>query len=154
VGKHRRIETRALNLVRLVRFNTAGEIESIAEDYELVRWDAQGRKNVLLDLKLTAMVRAVAISRDWLAAWTTMAKIIVRSLAGSQTADIGLPDGQFPRALAFSPDGKQLAVGIGSAVPNGSFFIEADETVAIFEVGAVAKKTLTLNRPGRAEAMA
>ena len=157
LGTHAAVNGRnsGINWVRLVRF-TGDDLISIAEDGELLRWTA-GRSNSILRVDGNATVRSAAIDPGgvWLACALTTNRIAVRHLADGSKRDIPLPPRYFPRCLAFDADGKRLAVGIGSAVSDSSFFIEADEPVHVFNLaGMPPKAEVVLPHAGRAEAIA
>jgi WD40 repeat protein len=148
-----------VNWVRLLRFDRNGDLLSMAETGKLVRWPlSRPEPEVILSLEFddTARVRAADWSANgaWLAVAGNFPQILLRSLDGKKR-DIKLPERQFARSVAFSPDGKKLAVGIGAMVPNTNYAIEADESVAVFDVSAeTPKEELRLKRFGRAEALA
>src|SRR5260370_860546 len=157
LGTHAAVADRnsGINWVRLVRF-AGNDLLSIAEDGELLRWTAAGPQS-MIKLAAGATVRCAAIDPGgvWLACGLTTNRLAIRDLADGSKVEIVLGARHFPRALAFDPDGKRLAVGVGSAVPGTPFFIEADEPVHIYGLGQEAPAAeIVIPHRGRAEAIA
>ncbi len=128
----------------MLRFEDENHLLSLAEDGRLLRWSVgePGAKPALvMDLALPtdARIFRAELSRDgqWLAAVGGFPLIVLRPIGGGAARDIPLKgyknpqvsshDGEFGRALAFDPDGRRLAVAVGSYVPGAAFGLDADD---------------------------
>ncbi|MCS7022045.1 MAG: caspase family protein [Gemmataceae bacterium] len=101
----------------------------------------------------------------WLAVALQGPAVLLRSRDGRQHYRCDLPVDHFPRSLAWRADARQLAVGVGAALPAQPgqlrFFLEADDHIRLYDVPpAAASPTVStpafrsLRHQGRAEALA
>ncbi|MBV9124778.1 MAG: WD40 repeat domain-containing protein, partial [Planctomycetes bacterium] len=143
LGKHPGAE--GFDYVRLVQFRDEGQVLSVAEDGQVVEWDAR-RTNaapaVLFHFTLpqsskgTPKLARVVMSPDrkWLAAAVEANRVVLQSVDGKHSRDIVLPPGHFPHSLAFDPRGERLAVGIRVVDRQAAFFKEVDDEVRIYDL--------------------
>jgi WD40 repeat protein len=154
-----------VNYVRLLHFFEEETLLSVPEQGSPLRW-TRGQKD---PLPLTVWPRGggslyrVVLSPDgkWLAgaekqlAADNTRGILVCSLNGTRQQKITLADGQFGRSLAFAPDGRMLAVGVGNIPPESRFHLERDEEIRLYDLDrprpALVRK---LPHSGRVEALA
>jgi WD40 repeat protein len=148
------------NRVRLLRFFEKDILLAIAENGTVVRWELGGRQPVREDLPAVRVERyswfRVALSADgkWLAAAAKGPVVAVRSLDGKQRRDVVLTAGQFPRAVAFAPDGKKLAVSVAKLVKGTPFYVEGDDVVRLYDLADKPRVARELPHAYRADFLA
>lgn len=137
LGRHAGDAT--FNRVRLVAFLADGRLISADENGQVLRWDtAPGSapsELIRFDVGHTLFRVVLSPDRQWLAAAAKGPLIAVRSLDGRRANDITLNKGQFPRSLAFDPQGRRLAAGIGSVPADAAFYREADDLLVLYDLG-------------------
>jgi WD40 repeat protein len=141
LGRHQPA-TGTFNRVRLVRFLTAKDLLTVAENGEVARWQLTAgiaEKTILLTIKgeKFASLRSATLSADgkWIAAATKGPVVAVRSLNGRQQKDIALAEKQFPRTVALDAPGRRLAVAVGSLL-DSPYYLEGDDRVRIYDLQA------------------
>jgi WD40 repeat protein len=146
LGRHEPGDGGEFNQIRLVHFESADSLLSVAEDGSVRRWDLSSspvRPRPALTVKSgdkSAIYRAV-VSPDgkWLAAVLNNAKVIaLRSLDGEDVRDIPLDKDtrEFARSVAFSPDGQRLAVALGTLQGKiDDFYLEdGDDRIVLYDL--------------------
>ena len=138
IGRHEPPAGKRINRILLLHFLEPMRLLTLAEDGGLREWDLKadppaGKRLTLLG-KTKDLFRAV-VSPDgkWLAAAALGPVVYVRSLDGKQTRDIDLPQGQFPRSIAFDGRGR-LAVGVGALAAKTAFYIETDNRIRFHDL--------------------
>jgi WD40 repeat protein/uncharacterized caspase-like protein len=165
------------NYPRLIYFPDPNTLVSVAENGDVVACDLRGpltdepwdapQAGVLFNVNanVEAAYKVFRAERTPDGKWLVIAcvgpQVIVRSNDGKMRVLIPLPDDSFPRSIAFHPQTRQLAVGVGSAFPkNGKPRFIADrevDRVLIFDdptAGGEPKPKLTIKLAGPAEALA
>lgn len=101
----------------------------------------------------------------WLAAATAGPRIVLCSWDGRQRRQWNLPPDHFPRCLSWRADSRQLAIGVGAALPapegTPRFYMEGDDHIRLYDVPSLiatdASTPMTfqqLSHRGRVEALA
>jgi WD40 repeat protein len=167
LGWHQRNNDRKPNRVRLVRFLDDKEqtLLSIAESGEVLRWRLGGqsarreRLHLGTDAPAVAPIFNAVASNDgkWLAVSSTKYTTVrVCSLSGDgPPRDIPLP--KPARSIAFSGDGRRLAIAFLSRVPGAEYplSMEGNDTIEVWDLtqDPPARSPGPPHR-GRAEALA
>ena len=130
---------RAHNPVRMVAFLSGTEALSVAADGLALRWDTTrpGTPTARTAFEVGPIYRAVlSPDRKWLAAVGAQRgrNVEVRHLGGEEVKGITLPPTDLPHSLAFSPDGRRLALGIRTVPVDAAFFKETDDRVSIYDL--------------------
>src|SRR5262249_51518763 len=97
-----------------------------------------------------------ALSGDaqWLAAALESNVVEIRLLQGGSKKTITMPDGTFPSALAFHPQGRKLAVSLRTVDPRSPFFKETSHKIAVYDVSAAPREEQSITPSCRVEARA
>jgi WD40 repeat protein len=139
VGRHDPFKGEKLNRIVLVRFLANKQLLTLSASGVLYEWDLTGeparkKERRLLDKPKWRLYRAaLSLDQKWLAAAADGPIVHVRSLDGEQQNDILLREREFPRSIAFAPDGR-LAVGVGSLVPKASFYLESNDRIVLYDL--------------------
>ncbi|MBP3955832.1 caspase family protein [Gemmata sp. G18] len=179
VGKHEPPKdlaaTAGFNLPRLIYFPDKHTLVSVAQSGQvyschLVSTVADAPKqappgkelfNVNATQRDDARVYRAELIDDgkWLLIASVDAKVLLCSADGTKTIKLALGANQFPRSVAWQPKTRQLAVGVGAALPTGDkprFFSDGDDQIWIY-ADPLAEPDLQprkFHHAGRAEALA
>jgi WD40 repeat protein len=107
--------------------------------------------------KSKVLIRFFALSGDaqWLAAALESNVVEIRPLqGGGSKKTIAMPNGTFPSALAFHPQGRKLAVSLRTVDPRSPFFKETSHKVAVYDVSAAPREEQSITPSYRVEALA
>jgi WD40 repeat protein len=140
LGSHRPAAGR-VNRVWLVSFAAEGELLSVAESGDVIRWTlpAKGgrvRQETLFRFQGPRVAR-VALSRDGkrLAATTEGRRVHVCALPeGTPLRAIELAAGQYGNSIAFDARGERLAVGVRIVDQKADFFREVGDRIKIYDL--------------------
>ncbi|MCI0699928.1 MAG: caspase family protein [Planctomycetia bacterium] len=180
VGKHETLRDPAgnteFNFPRLVHFRDTHTLVSIAQSGQVLACDLTGKFSPEPGDPPTAkelfnvydgqpfkdrVYRAELIDGGkWVLAASAAPLVLLRSIDGKSAIPLELPNDRFPRSIAFHPKTRQVAVGVGAALPAKQklrFFAEGHDEIWLFEdpikTGAKTKPN-PFKHTGRAEALA
>jgi WD40 repeat protein len=163
VGQHASPKGSDFNYVRFLTYHEK-QLVSADEHGGVYRWDlanpkASGTGKIWtfsnID-KPDMMIRFFAMSPDakWLAAALEFNEVEIRSMTdGKVKKTIALEVGTNPCAVAFDPQGKRLAVSLRTVDPKASFYKEISHEVAVYDVSAAPRKTLSITPSYRVEVL-
>src|SRR5262249_20485853 len=137
LGKHTTFGTTRFNRVRAIHFDDENNLHTLAEDGMVKRWTrtpAGWTSADVLQVKMTHAIRSAAFSRQgWVAAVEIGQGVRVVSLDGAFNFYMAVPDDRRPRSIAFSDDGRRIALGLGRD-NGGSFRSEGEEEIRLFKI--------------------
>lgn len=168
IGRHEQFDTTKFNRVRAIQFDDENNVRTVAEYGIVRRWTrAPGAwaNHQLLDLRLPEDIqnkkarpyRAVAFSRHgWVAAAELGQRVRVVSPDGKFNYTMEMrDDNHFVRSIAFSDEGKKIALGLGRLNVGNSFRVEGDEDIRLFTIGEKdLAPVAALPHTGRVDALA
>jgi WD40 repeat protein len=159
LGRHPVAAGQVFNRVRALQFFGDDYLLSVAESGSWLVWTYRGgewRAQPPFALKNEQGFRTIAASpaSGWVGGGELGPVIQLVSIYDGNKQTIRLEQGEFARSLAFSPDGKRIAAGIGR-LRDGGFRLETDESIRIYDLSkSPPQETSRLPHVGKVEALA